>query len=42
MPAASSSIALRSTGFAVTSAPILPWLIKEGECAPVDKSAKNI
>ena len=33
---------LRSDGFAVTSAPILPCPIIEGECAPVDKSAKNV
>ena len=42
IPAASSRIALLSVGFAVTNAPIRPWLIIEGECAPVDKSAKNI
>jgi modification methylase len=40
--AASSKIDLRSAGFAVTKAPIRPWLIIDGECAPVDKSAKNI
>ncbi len=39
---ASSKMDLRSVGFAVTNAPILPWLIIEGECAPVDKSAKRV
>ena len=29
-------------GFDVTNAPIRPWLIIDGECAPVDRSAKNI
>ena len=42
IPAASSKIALLSVGFAVTNAPILPWLIIDGECAPVERSAKNI
>ena len=42
IPAASSRIALLSVGFAVTKAPILPWLIIEGEWAPVDRSAKRV
>ena len=42
IPAASSKIALRSVGFAVTKDPTLPWLTIEGEWGPVERSAKRI
>ena len=38
MPAASSRIDFRSIGLEVTNCPIRPWLISDGECAPVDRS----